>query len=92
MQNAYENMTPHGYDLTRFPSPPVQPSAISPNAAVRCDCRRLSTRGGRWPIPPGTAVADPNRELSEFLVSQPRRPMDSERAAALNFEGVALTG
>jgi signal recognition particle receptor subunit beta len=89
MQNLYENMTQHGYDLTRIPFAIQYNKRDLPNAAPVAELQASLNPG--WPVedaPRQRPVADPNRE-SEFLVSQ----LDGqwiERAPY--FEAVALTG
>jgi len=89
MQNLYENMTQHGYDLTRIPFAIQYNKRDLPNAAPVSELQASLNPG--WPVedPVRQRVApDPYHE-SEFLVSQ----VDGqwiERAPY--FEAVALTG
>ncbi len=89
MQNLYENMTQHGYDLTRIPFAIQYNKRDLPNAAPVAELQASLNPG--WPVDDAAKqrpVLDPNHE-SEFLVSQ----LDGqwiERAPY--FEAVALTG
>jgi signal recognition particle receptor subunit beta len=89
MQNLYENMTQHGYDLTRIPFAIQYNKRDLPNAAPVAELQASLNPG--WPVDDPAKqrpVADPNHD-SEFLVSQ----LDGqwiERAPY--FEAVALTG
>ena len=89
MQNLYENMTQHGYDLTKIPFAIQYNKRDLPNAAPVAELQASLNPG--WPVDDHAKqrpVADPNRD-SEFLVSQ----LDGqwiERAPY--FEAVALTG
>ena len=89
MQNLYENMTQHGYDLTKIPFAIQYNKRDLPNAAPVAELQASLNPG--WPVDDPAKqrpVADPNRD-SEFLVSQ----LDGqwiERAPY--FEAVALTG
>jgi len=89
MQNLYENMSQHGYDLTRIPFAIQYNKRDLPNAAPVSELQAALNPG--WPVEEPArqrVLPDPNRE-SEFLVSQ----LDGqwiERAPY--FEAVALTG
>jgi signal recognition particle receptor subunit beta len=89
MQNLYENMTQHGYDLTKLPFAIQYNKRDLPNAAPVAELQASLNPG--WPVDDPAKqrpVADPNHD-SEFLVSQ----LDGqwiERAPY--FEAVALTG
>ena len=89
MQNLYENMAQHGYDLTRIPFAIQYNKRDLPNAAPVAELQAALNPG--WPVddPPRQRVlADPTRE-GEFLVSQ-QDGQWIERAPY--FEAVALTG
>ena len=89
MQNLYENMAQHGYDLTRIPFVIQYNKRDLPNAAPVAELQAALNPG--WPVddPPRQRVlADPGRE-GEFLVSQ-QDGQWIERAPY--FEAVALTG
>jgi signal recognition particle receptor subunit beta len=89
MQNLYENMSQHGYDMTRIPFAIQYNKRDLPNAAP---IGELQTA-----LNPGWAVEEPARQRttpdpyheSEFLVSQ-QDGQWIERAPY--FEAVALTG
>jgi len=89
MQNLYENMTQHGYDLARIPFAIQYNKRDLPNAAPVAELQASLNPG--WPVDDPAKqrpVADPNHD-SEFLVGQ----LDGqwiERAPY--FEAVALTG
>jgi len=89
MQNLYENMAQHGYDLTRIPFVIQYNKRDLPNAAPVAELQGALNPG--WPVEDAARqrlTPDPNRE-SEYLVSQ----LDGqwiERAPY--FEAVALTG
>jgi signal recognition particle receptor subunit beta len=89
MQNLYENMAQHGYDLTRIPFAIQYNKRDLPNAAPIAELQGALNPG--WPVEDPARqrlIPDPNRE-SEYLVSQ----LDGqwiERAPY--FEAVALTG
>jgi mutual gliding-motility protein MglA len=89
MQNLYENMAQHGYDLTRIPFVIQYNKRDLPNAAPVAELQGALNPG--WPLEDAARqrlTPDPNRE-SEYLVSQ----LDGqwiERAPY--FEAVALTG
>ena len=89
MQNLYENMTQHGYDLTRIPFAIQYNKRDLPNAAPVAELQASLNPG--WPVDDPArqrVTADPNHE-DEYLVSQ----LDGqwiERAPY--FEAVALTG
>ena len=89
MQNLYENMSQHGYDLTRIPFAIQYNKRDLPNAAPVTELQTALNPG--WPVEEPAKqrqTPDPYHE-SEFLVSQ----LDGqwiERAPY--FEAVALTG
>jgi signal recognition particle receptor subunit beta len=89
MQNLYENMTQHGYDLTRIPFAIQYNKRDLPNAAPIGELQASLNPG--WPVDDPARqrpMADPNHD-SQFLVSQ----LDGqwiERAPY--FEAVALSG
>jgi signal recognition particle receptor subunit beta len=89
MQNLYENMAQHGYDLTRIPFAIQYNKRDLPNAAPVSELQSALNPG--WPVEDAArqrVMPDPNHE-AEFLVAQ----MDGqwiERAPY--FEAVALTG
>ena len=89
MQNLYENMAQHGYDLTRIPFAIQYNKRDLPNAAPVSELQASLNPG--WPVDDPArqrVMPDPNRE-AEYLVSQ----LDGqwiERAPY--FEAVALTG
>ncbi len=89
MQNLYENMAQHGYDLTKIPFAVQYNKRDLPNAAPIAELQAALNPG--WPVEEPARqrqVADPNHE-SEFLVWQ----QDGhwiERAPY--FEAVAVTG
>jgi mutual gliding-motility protein MglA len=89
MQNLYENMTQHGYDLTRIPFAIQYNKRDLPNAAPVAELQASLNPG--WPVDDPARqrpLADPNRE-AEFLVSQ----LDGQWVErAPYFEAVALTG
>jgi signal recognition particle receptor subunit beta len=89
MQNLYENMTQHGYDLTKIPFAIQYNKRDLPNAAPITELQASLNPG--WPVDDPTKqrpVPDPNRE-SEGLVSQ----LDGQWIEhAPYFEAVALTG
>ena len=89
MQNLYENMTQHGYDLTRIPFAIQYNKRDLPNAAPVSELQASLNPG--WPVedPVRQRVApDPYHE-SEFLVSQ----VDGQWIERVPyFEAVALTG
>ena len=89
MQNLYENMTQHGYDLTTLPFAIQYNKRDLPNAAPVTELQAALNPG--WPQDDPTKqklTADPNRE-SEYLVSQ-QDGQWIERAPY--FEAVAITG
>jgi len=89
MQNLYENMTQHGYDLTRIPFAIQYNKRDLPNAAPVAELQAAINPG--WPLDDPSkqrVTPDPNRE-SEYLVSQ-QDGQWIERAPY--FEAVALTG
>jgi signal recognition particle receptor subunit beta len=89
MQNLYENMAQHGYDLTRIPFAIQYNKRDLPNAAPVAELQGALTPG--WPVEDAARqrlTPDPNRE-SEYLVSQ----LDGQWVErAPYFEAVALTG
>jgi signal recognition particle receptor subunit beta len=89
MQNLYENMTQHGYDLTKIPFAIQYNKRDLPNAAPIAELQQSLNPG--WPVEDPAkqkTVADPYHE-SEFLTSQ-QDGQWIERAPY--FEAVALTG
>jgi signal recognition particle receptor subunit beta len=89
MQNLYENMAQHGYDLTRIPFAIQYNKRDLPNAAPVAELQSALNPG--WPVEEPARqrlTPDPNRE-SEYLVSQEDGQW-IERAPY--FEAVALTG
>jgi signal recognition particle receptor subunit beta len=89
MQNLYENMAQHGYDLTRIPFAIQYNKRDLPNAAPVGELQSALNPG--WPVddPARQRVTpDPNRE-AEYLVAQ-QDGQWIERAPY--FEAVALTG
>jgi len=89
MQNLYENMAQHGYDLTRIPFAIQYNKRDLPNAAPVGELQSALNPG--WPVDdPGRqrVTPDPNRE-AEYLVAQ-QDGQWIERAPY--FEAVALTG
>jgi mutual gliding-motility protein MglA len=70
MQNLYENMTQHGYDLTRIPFAVQYNKRDLPNAAPVAELQAALNPG--WPLedaPRQRVTPDPDHE-SEFLVWQ----------------------
>jgi hypothetical protein len=89
MQNLYENMAQHGYDLTRIPFAIQYNKRDLPNAAPVAELQAALNPG--WPVDDPARqriLPDPNRE-AEYLVSQ-QDGQWIERAPY--FEAVALTG
>ncbi len=89
MQNLYENMQQHGYDITRLPFAIQYNKRDLPNAAPIPDLQAALNPG--WPVNEPArqrATPDPYHE-NEFLVSQ-HDGQWIERAPW--FEAVALTG
>ena len=89
MQNLYENMQQHGYDLTRIPFAIQYNKRDLPNAAPVGELQAALNPG--WPVEDPAKqrpAPDPYHE-SEFLVSQ-QDGQWIERAPY--FEAVALTG
>ena len=88
MQNLYENMPQHGYDLTKIPFAIQYNKRDLPNAAPSPSCRRRSIRvaGGR--IPPSSGCA---RSLPRVRVSVEQQDGQWVERAPY-FEAVALTG
>ena len=89
MQNLYENMTQHGYDLTKIPFAIQYNKRDLPNAAPIGELQASLNPG--WPVDDPARqrpMADPNHD-SESLVSQ----LDGQWIEhAPYFEAVALTG
>jgi signal recognition particle receptor subunit beta len=89
MQNLYENLAQHGYDLTKIPFAIQYNKRDLPNAAPVAELQAALNPG--WPVDDlarQRLTPDPNHE-AEYLVSQ----VDGqwiERAPY--FEAVALTG
>jgi signal recognition particle receptor subunit beta len=89
MQNLYENMAQHGYDLTRIPFAIQYNKRDLPNAAPVAELQSALNPGWPQEDPAKQKVAlDPNRE-GEYLVSQ-QDGQWIERAPY--FEAVAITG
>ena len=89
MQNLYENMSQHGYDVTRIPFAVQYNKRDLPNAAPVAELQAALNPG--WPLEEVTrqrATPDPDHE-SEFLVWQ-QDGQWLERAPY--FEAVAVTG
>jgi mutual gliding-motility protein MglA len=89
MQNLYENMTQHGYDLTRIPFAVQYNKRDLPNAAPVAELQAALNPG--WPLedaPRQRVTPDPDHE-SEFLVWQ-QDGQWLERAPY--YEAVAVTG
>ena len=89
MQNLYENMSQHGYDLTRIPFAVQYNKRDLPNAAPVAELQAALNPG--WPLEEVTRqrpTPDPDHE-SEFLVWQ-QDGQWLERAPY--FEAVAVTG
>jgi signal recognition particle receptor subunit beta len=89
MQNLYENMQQHGYDITRLPFAIQYNKRDLPNAAPIPDLQAALNPG--WPVTEPArqrAAPDPYHE-NQFLVSQ-QDGQWIERAPW--FEAVALTG
>jgi signal recognition particle receptor subunit beta len=89
MQNLYENMQQHGYDVTKIPFAIQYNKRDLPNAAPIGELQSALNPG--WPVVDPTkqrATPDPYHE-SEFLVRQEDGQW-VERAPY--FEAVALTG
>ncbi|MBA3344649.1 MAG: gliding-motility protein MglA [Gemmatimonadales bacterium] len=89
MQNLYENMTQHGYDVTRIPFAIQYNKRDLPNAATISELQSALNPG--WPVEEPMRqrqTPDPYHD-SEFLVSQ-QDGQWIERAPY--FEAVALTG
>jgi signal recognition particle receptor subunit beta len=89
MQNLYENMTQHGYDLTRIPFAIQYNKRDLPNAAPVAELQAALNPG--WPVEDPArhrVTPDPYHE-SEFLVSR----QDGQWIERVPyFEAVALTG
>jgi signal recognition particle receptor subunit beta len=89
MQNLYENMAQHGYDLTRIPFAIQYNKRDLPNAAPVGELQSALNPGWPQEDPARQKVTqDPNRE-GEYLVSQ-QDGQWIERAPY--FEAVAITG
>jgi signal recognition particle receptor subunit beta len=89
MQNLYENMTQHGYDLTRIPFAVQYNKRDLPNAAPVAELQAALNPG--WPLEDAVRqrpTPDPDHE-SEFLIWQ-QDGQWVERAPY--FEAVAVTG
>ena len=89
MQNLYENMTQHGYDVTKIPFAIQYNKRDLPNAAPIPELQAALNPG--WPVTEPSkqrAAPDPYHD-SEFLVKQDDGQW-IERAPY--FEAVALTG
>ena len=89
MQNLYENMTQHGYDLTRIPFAVQYNKRDLPNAAPVAELQAALNPG--WPLedaPRQRVTPDPDHE-SEFRVWQ-QDGQWLERAPY--YEAVAVTG
>ena len=80
MQNLYENMAQHGYDLTKIPFAVQYNKRDLPNAAPIAELQAAVNPG--WPIEEPARqrqVADPYHE-SEFLVVAAGWALDRARA------------
>ena len=89
MQNLYENMTQHGYDVTKIPFAIQYNKRDLPNAAPIAELQAALNPG--WPVTDPMKqrpLPDPYHD-SEFLISQEDGQW-IERAPY--FEAVALTG
>jgi mutual gliding-motility protein MglA len=89
MQNLYENMQQHGYDVTRIPFAIQYNKRDLPNAAPIAELQAALNPG--WPVTEPSkqrVTPDPYHE-SEFLIRQENGQW-IERAPY--FEAVALTG
>jgi len=89
MQNLYENMTQHGYDVTKLPFAIQYNKRDLPNAAPIDELQAALNPG--WPVsdPAKQRVTPDPHHDSEFLVNQEDGHW-IERAPY--FEAVALTG
>jgi len=89
MQNLYENLAQHGYDLTKIPFAIQYNKRDLPNAAPVAELQATLNPG--WPVGDPARqrlTLDPNHE-AEYLVSQ----VDGQWVErAPYFEAVALTG
>jgi len=89
MQNLYENLAQHGYDLTKIPFAIQYNKRDLPNTAPVAELQVALNPG--WPVDDPARqrlIPDPNRE-AEYLVSQ----VDGQWVErAPYFEAVALTG
>jgi mutual gliding-motility protein MglA len=89
MQNLYENMAQHGYDLTKIPFAIQYNKRDLPNAAPVAELQSALNPG--WPVDDPArqrVLPDPSRE-GEYLVSE----LDGEWIErAPYFEAVALNG
>jgi signal recognition particle receptor subunit beta len=89
MQNLYENMSQHGYDLTKIPFAIQYNKRDLPNAAPVAELQAALNPGWPQDDPARQRVtADPNRD-GEYLITQ-QDGQWVERAPY--FEAVALTG
>jgi signal recognition particle receptor subunit beta len=89
MQNLYENMTQHGYDVTKIPFAIQYNKRDLPNAAPISELQAALNPG--WPVTDPMKqrpLPDPHHD-AEFLVAQEDGHW-VERAPY--FEAVALTG
>ena len=89
MQNLYDNLAEHGYDLTKLPFVVQYNKRDLPNAAPLAELQSALNPG--WPVDDPARqrlTPDPSRE-SEYLVTQ-QDGQWIERAPY--FEAVALTG
>ena len=90
MQNLYDNMAEHGYDLTRIPFIIQYNKRDLPNAASIADLQAALNPG--WPVEDAARqrpLADPYHE-GEFLVGRTQDGEWIERATY--FEAVAVNG
>jgi len=90
MQNLYDNMAEHGYDLTRIPFIIQYNKRDLPNAAPVGDLQAALNPG--WPVEEASRqrpLADPYHE-GDFLVSRTQDGEWIERASY--FEAVAING
>ncbi len=90
MQNLYDNMAEHGYDLTRIPFIIQYNKRDLPNAAPVADLQAALNPG--WPVEDAVRqrpVVDPHHE-GEFLVGRTQDGEWIERAGY--FEAVAVNG
>jgi hypothetical protein len=90
MQNLYDNMAEHGYDLTRIPFIIQYNKRDLPNASSIADLQASLNPG--WPVEEAARqrpLADPYHE-GEFLVGRTQDGEWIERATY--FEAVAVNG